>query len=173
MDISSFWELIDKAREDSRGDPFKQADLLTKVLAQYPEEDILSYDSILWELMDKAYIADLWHAAYILCCGCSDDGFMDFRAWLIGQGEEIYEKALVNPESLAEVVEPGQQTQVETLLYVATYAYEKKTGEDELPLMFRETPELKGTLLSDELSILARFPKLSSKFWENCKERYK
>lgn len=33
---------------------------------------------------------------------CSDDGFIDFRAWLVGQGRNVYMTALKDPGSLAE-----------------------------------------------------------------------
>src|SRR5574341_68207 len=169
MDITAFWKIIDETREASGGDPLKQAKLLTEALVQLPENDILRYHSI-HDLMDQAYIAELWEAAYILGCGCSDDGFMDFRAWLIGCGKETFEKALTDPESLAEVVEVGYETQVEALLYVALDAYEKKTGKEEMPLMPREHQKLKGESSRDERSLLARFPKLTTKFWKRCLE---
>ena len=53
--------------------------------------------------MDKAYRADLWDVAYAINGGCSDDGFVYFRWWLVMQGEDILEAALENPESLAEI----------------------------------------------------------------------
>ena len=165
MDITAFWDLIEKTREASGGGPFEQAELLTNTLVQLPERDILSYDTILHNLMDRAYVANLWEAAYIIGCGCSDDGFMDFRAWLIGRGTGLFEKALANPESLAEVVEAGKETQVEDLMYVASRAYARKTANEEMPPMSRERPELKGESSRDEQSVLARFPKLTAKFW--------
>lgn len=172
MDTKAFWELIDKTGEASGGDPFQQAELLIDALTQLSEDDILVYDSILWDLMDQAYVAELWEAANIIGCGCSDDGFMDFRAWLIGRGKDIFEKALADPENLAEVVEAGQETQVEALLYVAPKAYEKKTSKEESPPMSRERPNLKGEPSPNEQLMLARFPKLTAKFWKRCKEVY-
>ncbi|EKC76209.1 hypothetical protein LEA_04821 [human gut metagenome] len=35
--------------------------------------------------------------------GCSDDGFIDFRAWLIAQGKEVYMNALRDPDTLADI----------------------------------------------------------------------
>lgn len=43
----------------------------------------------------------LWSAAYIMNGGCSEDGFLYFRLWLLAQGRRVYSNALVNPESLA------------------------------------------------------------------------
>jgi hypothetical protein len=32
--------------------------------------------------------------------GMSDDGFTDFRYWLISRGRDVYERALADPDSL-------------------------------------------------------------------------
>lgn len=60
--------------------------------------------------------------------GCSDDGFIDFRAWLIAQGRDVYLSALADPDSLAEVTPYGDCC-FETLSYVGDYAYEQLTGK--------------------------------------------
>jgi hypothetical protein len=113
MDTEQFWKLIEKTHQDTQGDPRKQADLLVDELAKLSEANILSYQSILDDLVDEAYIAELWDVAFIMASGwgCSDDGFMDFRGWLIGQGQDVFEKALSDPESLVDLVEFGQETQ--------------------------------------------------------------
>ena len=60
--------------------------------------------------------------------GCSDDGFIDFRAWLIAQGREVYFAALADPDSLADVVPYGDCC-FEQLSYVGDYVYEQLTGK--------------------------------------------
>lgn len=168
MDKKQFWELIEKTRQMSNSDPNEQANLLVVELTVLSESEILSFQAILDELQDEAYIAELWEMAYIVGGGCSDDGFMDFRAWLIGQGKNVFEKALADPESLVDVVEVGQETQVEALLYVAMNAYGLTTGKDidTMPKRVKPLPELKGKLHQNEDSILARFPKATEKFWQ-------
>src|SRR5687767_3645789 len=107
MNVEQFWKLIEKTHQNSNGAPDKQAELLIDELAKLSETDILSYQSILDDMVDKAYIGELWDVAFIMASGwgCSDDGFMDFRAWLIGQGQVVFEKALSDPESLVDIVE--------------------------------------------------------------------
>ena len=71
----------------------------------------------------------MWDAAGIMKeYGCSDDGFIDFRAWLIAQGREVYFAALADPDSLADVVPYGDCC-FEQLSYVGDYAYEQLTGK--------------------------------------------
>ena len=179
MDVEQFWKLIEQTHQNSQGAPRKQAELLVDELAKLPEADILSYQSILDDMMDQAYIAELWDMAFIIRAsgwGCSDDGFMDFRAWLIGQGKDVFEEALSDPESLVDLVGFGQETQWEVLLYVAMYAYELSTHKDIKTMPStrgdKPMPELKGTLAKDEGKILARFPKATAKFWKKRLDEY-
>jgi Protein of unknown function (DUF4240) len=178
MDIEQFWKLIEETHQDSQGDPRKQADLLVGELAKLSEADILSYQSILDDLKDKAYIAELWDVAFIMASGwgCSDDGFIDFRAWLIGQGQAVFEKALSDPEILVDVVEFGQETQWEVLLYVAVEAFELSTHKDmetmANTMRYKPRPELKGTTAKSVEEKLARFPKATAKFWKERPDEY-
>lgn len=170
MDTATFWELIDKTREAAHGDPRKQSDFLIEELARLPENDILTFHSIFRDLMDQAYVADLWDAAYVIGCGCSDDGFMAFREWLIGRGKDIFDKALADPESLVDVVEVGEANVFPTLLGVAFEAYERVTGQEMSPRP-REQRELKGEN-REEHEALAHFPKLTAKHWRWWLEHY-
>ena len=70
----------------------------------------------------------LWDAASIVKeYGCSDDGFIDFRAWLIAQGKEVYMNALKEPDTLADIV-PYGNCSFERMLYVGNRAYKQLTG---------------------------------------------
>jgi hypothetical protein len=172
MDTTEFWELVAQTRELSGSDAFKQANFLIEALAQLPEESIVGYDSILHDLIEQAYIVDLWEAAVIVGCGCSDDGFEYFRAWLVSQGKNVFENALSDPQSLADVIEVGQETQIDTFLYVAPYAYEKATGKGELPPTIRDHSTLKGEASPNMQVLLGRFPTLTAKYWKRCEEGY-
>ena len=166
MDITEFWKLIDKTRVAASGDAQKQSDLLTEELAKLPAEEIISFDEIFHDLKDSAYIANLWDAAYLIEYGCGHSGFQEFREWLVGRGKDAYEKAIENPETLIDVLEVGEQI-FPTLLGPAMEAYEKVTGK-EMPLMQREWTQLKGQTTGEQGDdeILARFPKLTAKFWQ-------
>ena len=67
----------------------------------------------------------LWTAASLMCDGCSDDGFTDFRAWLIAQGKDAYMSALADPDSLAEL-EVYDGCRFEELTYAGDKALEKR-----------------------------------------------
>jgi hypothetical protein len=176
MELQTFWQLMDDTKSTSK-DGHEQADLLVNKLANYPLDEIISYQRLLYELLYRAYDWHLWEAAFVINCGCSDDAFMDFRAWLIGQGKVVYEQALETPDSLADLLLPGTRTQVEALLYVARRAYRRKTGH-EIPEIPQEVPNLrhredKPSLNNDawEAGLKYKYPRLYAKFGD-CADWY-
>ena len=75
-------------------------------------EQAKRFDTMARVYMDLAYQYGLWTAANVMeRGGCSDDGFMDFRAWLVAQGKEVYLAALADPDSLANAARrvPGSE----------------------------------------------------------------
>ena len=111
----------------------------------------------------EAYKWELWGAAYIMNGGCSDDCFMDFRGWLIGQGKEVYFNALSNPETLT-TVDHDMDNDWEGLSYVPMTAYEKKSGS-QMPIGVQENFELTGEEWAEEGDELQnKYPKLWAKW---------
>jgi hypothetical protein len=64
---------------------------------------VRSFNAHFDDCEDRAYSYELWAAAYIIGHGCSDDSFSDFRSTLISMGRETFERALEDPESLADM----------------------------------------------------------------------
>jgi hypothetical protein len=169
VDRSQFWKIIDASRRKAKGDLDAQIEALREQLQELSPEEIVKFQEIFHEYRLRAYCWDLWGAAYIIGGGCSDDGFMDFRAWLISKGEKTYEEALKNPESLVKVVkDEEEECQLEGFQYVASQVWEEKTGKgmDDFPqkkLKYPESPT--GEEWSEESDDLKRrFPKLWRKF---------
>ena len=167
MESTSFWKLIDASRLAAQGDAYAQIESLGELLSELAPDDIVAFDRIFSQYHDQADSWDLWGAAYIIGGGCSDDGFMDFRGWLISRGEQAYAGALRDPESLVDVVtEADDDCQVEGFQYIASQAWEEKTGctREEFPRhTFERRAEPTGQEWEeDDLEI--RFPKLSKRF---------
>ena|SRR5260221_308063 len=122
--------------------------------------------------MERAYGWNLWATAYIINCGCSDDGFTDFCAWSIGQGTAIFETALEDPESLVDIVEYPYLTRTPHLIAVSDEAYRLKTSQDLLPHLstHRDHPAPTGDDWV-ESTVGKKYPKLYSKFGD-CKELF-
>lgn len=99
MDETEFWEIIDSTRAAAEGDPEDHADLLVERLLQSDPDSVLDFARHFEARYNRSYRWDLWGAAYVLLDGASDDAFDYFRCWLIGQGREVFEGALHEPDS--------------------------------------------------------------------------
>jgi Protein of unknown function (DUF4240) len=168
MDRLTFWKIIDDSRKQAGGDLDKQVGMLRARLEQSEPEEIVQFGKLFQEYWVRAYTWDLWAAAYIIGGGCSDDGFLDFRGWLISKGEKVFENALKDPESLVEVVNDEEDCQYEGFQYVASQAWENKTGKGmgDFPNHGLKHPSKPaGERWSEEGEDLERrFPKLWKKF---------
>lgn len=108
MNQNRFWEIIERSRVNvsltcREGCFAQQLKDIRSILESLSDEEIVSFRDHFIEAIDNAYQWDLWGAAYIIGGGCSDDGFTDFRAWLISMGREVYYSALADPDSLADI----------------------------------------------------------------------
>ena len=161
MDTTTFWKLIEDAKQRSSGDLDQQVTLLTDALTALEAPDIVAFDAHFDHFMALSYTRELWAAAYIINGGCSDDCFDYFRGWLIAQGEAIFQNALHDPQTLVDIVEP-EEAELESMLYVAQEAYERKTGQAMPPsecVVWRLNDDL-----WDEETKYAMYPKLAEKF---------
>ncbi|MER5577009.1 DUF4240 domain-containing protein [Streptomyces massasporeus] len=170
MDETEFWELVDDAREASEGDPEEQADLLVDRLAQLDPDSVLDFARHFESRYNRAYRWDLWGAAWVLLDGASDDAFDFFRCWLIGQGREVFEGAVHDPDALADLLGDFDEEidgDGEELGYAADEAYEQLTGAVAPDLEIAPAPpEPEGTPLDfeNEGLLAERYPRLWERF---------
>jgi hypothetical protein len=163
MESEKFWKIIEITKSESYGDYEKQQSLLKRELLKLTAKEVLEFDNKFRTLRGEIYTWDFWAAAYIINGGCSDDCFSDFRGWLIGQGQSIFENAIQNIETLTELKETNDGDW-EGLSYIATDVYENKTGKD-MPQGVQENFEITGEEWEeDENDLKNRFPKLYAKF---------
>ncbi|MBN0047336.1 DUF4240 domain-containing protein [Streptomyces actuosus] len=170
MDETEFWDLVDTSREAAEGDPEEQADVLVDRLRQLDPEGVLDFARHFEARYNRAYRWDLWGAAWVLLDGASDDAFDFFRCWLIGQGREVFEGALHDPDSLAGLLGDFDEEidgDGEDIGYAADEAYEQLTGGVAPDLGLPPQPaEPEGTPLDfeNEQALAERFPKLWDRF---------
>ena len=130
MSKSDFWELIAGAKKECGQNMDASSQWLAGQLIARGLQQTQDFHDILNGYLNLSYQYGLWTAASLMCeNGCSDDGFIDFRAWLIAQGEEIYLAALADPDSLADVEAYGG-CQFEELLYTGNETMKHLTGKD-------------------------------------------
>ena len=163
---AAFWRLIGETRSAAGNDTGRQSELLEERLRQLSPKAIIQFARIRSRLDRRAYTWNLWGAAYVIEDGCSDDCFRDFRGYLISLGRSAYTKALVNPDSLASVVQEAETGNWEAADNVAPDAYSGVTGGD-FPL---DDSDLSGSPRgrpfddSDISALVRRYPRLAARF---------
>lgn len=102
MEKDGFWQVIDGVNAKlGRGDQAAVLRATETALMAFHPQDILDWHNIKDVYMKQANRLDLWAACTATHSHDTDDGFTDFRAWLISQGKDVYMAALADPDSLA------------------------------------------------------------------------
>lgn len=163
MTIDQFWSIIDRVKDS----PEPEEDILP-LLEELPAAELVEYQAHLDRLVTQANRWELWDAAYVMEGGCSDDGFLDFRHGLIAKGKAVFEAALANPDSLADLG-PDVVLSNEEFAYAALDIYEEKTGEEEMPRPALDAldeddndPVGEPSDVDDEDAMRVRFPRLTA-----------
>lgn len=129
MDKDTFWKIINEV--NSEVDQSNQEAILNATeekLMRLSSRDIVDWHNIKAIYMDLAYRNDLWAACSATRSHSTDDGFIDFRSWLISRGKEVYMNALSDPDTLADIDIPEGTADFEKYGYVVCYAYAKKVA---------------------------------------------
>ncbi|MBY0460946.1 MAG: DUF4240 domain-containing protein [Gemmataceae bacterium] len=124
MTLDEFWDHIRATKSPAAR---QHAKALTAHLATLPPDEIIDFAYYWSRMLAEAHHWRLWHAAYIINGGCSDDGFEYFRDWLVLQGRDVFETAVADPDTLADVV--PQTRNVECECYPGRDAWFAATGK--------------------------------------------
>lgn len=181
MTTKYFWKLIANSKKNGA----EQVEWLTQELVKKKTEDIIEFEIEFRNKLEQSYTSSLWGAAFVIMGGCSDDGFDYFRGWLISRGEEVFNQAVNNPESLAEYLtednlqEDEFAPQLEEILSVASDAFTyQRTGsfdyDDDTYTDFLNELEARGYKFEpieidfdwDEEDLEVRYPLLWDRFGE-------
>jgi hypothetical protein len=170
--------------DDDLTDPLALA--LVRVLARLEPAEIATFELTFDHVRGAADRDDLANAAILIEHGfLGDDSFDDFRAGLVALGRDTYEKALRDPDSLAdhpavrEIAAAADPRWLgrEDLLYAASRAYAEATGRDEVTFfdaveaLEDDEPDISGELpdgwdITDEAETRRRLPRLAALFFE-------
>lgn len=161
MTLEEFWEIVEKVHRNAKGDMDTKCQLLEAELEMLPPPEIAAWDHHYDQLRDAAYSWDLWGVAYIYDGGCSDDGFLDFRSTLVSCGRSVFEKALRDPDSLADY-DDSSYLLYEGYQYVAPAVYERLTGQ-EIPYESHPHPKPSGTDWTED-DLPKRFPRMAARY---------
>lgn len=130
MEEKQYWDIVQRSLNETKNQDAQEAWLIEE-LRKLPLEEIIGFRLRTDWLLYQSYTSDILCANYIMEGGCSDDSFEYFRCWLISRGEEAYNNAMQNPDSLIdEVVDGRKYYDFESFWYVALVAFEKNTGKE-------------------------------------------
>ncbi|MEL6406470.1 MAG: DUF4240 domain-containing protein [Chloroflexota bacterium] len=91
--------------QQSNGSIEKQTKILIELLEEFDLEDILEFGVFYQKKQKEAYSDLMWEACAFITCVGGEQNFLNFLAWLIAQGQDVYTKALENPDSLHEILD--------------------------------------------------------------------
>jgi hypothetical protein len=141
MDRAAFWDLIERVRlrvdAECSDVPILQrqecyAELLSRELEPLSPVELESFQDQLQLAVAEAYTSGLYAAHWLVNGGGSLDGFYYFRAWLVFQGARMYQRAIAEPDSLAEICTLRgvvADYECEEVLNVAKALFRERTGE--------------------------------------------
>lgn len=130
LEEDAFWTMIQEAKQGSNGDGDKELDLLRASLIPQSTEHILDFYELQHKFVFHLVGLDDFYEAAKERYWFSSDGFEYFCCWCVGQGKEFFDQIVANPAVLETIKLPEMRPELEGLAYVASEAWQKKTGED-------------------------------------------
>jgi hypothetical protein len=155
-----FWSVVDGVRRV--GDEPEL--VLRRRLERMATREIVLFNGILEQKVAAAYGWDLWAACYLVQSGlCSDDVFFYFRFGLVARGRAIYEAAIADPDTLADV---GEIECDETYSSCIDAVYAARTGGAEVPVSTQWPAKPYGQKFdfSDDEQLARKLPRLWKRY---------
>jgi hypothetical protein len=162
MEDRRFWALVAAVRAAAGNNLDARPAVLARVLGTLSLADLSAFQKRYESYLLLANRWDLRGAAYLMNGGSSDDGFKYFRDWLISEGQEIYQQALADPDSLSSA--PSQEYfELEAYGYAAQKMYAAKGG-GELDCDFNVELSTPTGIEWKDSDLPTMFPKLAARF---------
>ncbi|RTR31191.1 DUF4240 domain-containing protein [Shewanella atlantica] len=167
MTETEFWQLVTRTTSDQ--DQISLAENLKGKLEALSDEQLIEFDKFFGQQMRRSYSWSVWGAAYIIT-GCdSEYAFAEFRCFLISLGKEWYDKVVLNPDDLGQLVQwPEKDGYAYPFLdeydLIAGQIFEERT-DGELPFVPSGMATPQGKKFSTKKKQLkATYPQLSETF---------
>jgi hypothetical protein len=131
MDENTFWNVIAKFDWDKTGDDEAVLEPAVSELASLSEEDILAFYDFLAEKLHALDTREHCRHCYVGELDPDDgddyisaDDFLYSRCVVVANGRDFFQEVLADPSQMPRGLE------FEALLYLASAAYEKRTGKE-------------------------------------------
>ena len=172
MDTEKFWTIVDQSRIAAGGEADQQADALRVLLADRPAEEVREFHLLLVDANQRIYTWEHGNAAELVFGYLGDDGWTDFRTWVIVHGRAPYERYLADPDHLAVLLTPDFDDEeigaAEEFGVVASQLYQQKTGtelwETDTPILEPDAKPTGVDARDDEAVLRRRYPALAANF---------
>ena len=157
-----FWNLIHSSFVHGRSE-HDGVHALAASLESMPQAEVVAFQDTLTAVIERAATYDLNGGACLVGHGNSDDGFLDFRAWLISQGRETFETVVNNPDALAQI--PFHSTPAEEWYLEQLHTVAIDLISDGEPMWPYDLPKYLGTNFDlSKAELRKRYPALWAKF---------
>lgn len=164
MEWDRFWEIVAEIGPLPAGE-LCTAPTAASVLGRLKWFEVVAFRVRLDEAMVAADTPDLRAAAGLVQGSALPGAYRDFRAWLVGRGQAAYDAALLDPDSLADILD-GDPVEDPGLFDATVRAYEARTGMSDF---YEQVRQLRGEALPasdtgyfDEADARVRLPELAA-----------
>lgn len=159
MTRDGFWGLVDRLVVKSRGNLGRFETALHAHLKSLAPEEIEDFAGHYGELLNETDVPSIREAAHIIGCGGSDDGFMDFRRWVVFQGSTAYQQIIHAPDFLGSYDRASDPIEAWCCEFDLGRAYEEVTGRDLQLLDLVVHPNTEAHV-DDPTALAKRYPTL-------------
>lgn len=105
MNQERFWRIIEEVISKYQGTKESYLDELTYQLEKLSLTEVVLWDNYFEAYLQLAEKEKLWAGAFIINKGdCNEDGFTDFRCWLISMGKDYYFDIMAQVDDLADLI---------------------------------------------------------------------
>lgn len=101
-----FWQIIENSLLEANNLQEQELALMQE-LENLTTEDMIGFQLRLEFYSYSLHSPEIWCAACIMNDDTDPDHFFYFKNWVISQGQELFEKALLNPDNLADYFNEG------------------------------------------------------------------
>ena len=165
MDLDEFWRVIAASRESGASSVEELTEALTALLVGRSRDDLIVFGAIFLQQSARAHRDDLWAAGGLIAGHLGDSAFMAFTPWLVSLGRDRFERAIHDPDSLADLpLELSEDVWFEDYESAVLDAWEQTYGGDipDAPGLHLEVDDPRDRGFPE--NVAATYPRLAVKY---------
>ena len=128
MKADKYWLIIGRSLRKTKSMEDQRLKLV-KLLGKLKCEEIIGFHLRTEQLLKDSHHEDLLCAAHLIEGGVYENAFEFFRCWLISRGQQVFKKALQNPDSLIAVLDDVEDHSFEAFYHIPEEVFMQATGK--------------------------------------------